>query len=101
MLNSWFGDLPTYLGITIIAESTFIGLSLLNTPQTFCYLLSFRNFTFNACSLCRFIPKARKGHLMDGIFDNIPIIMILFGVLPIINSQIVEKHSKRKHKVYL
>lgn len=89
MLNSWFGDLPTYLGITIIAEKHLYWFEPIKYTTDFLLFAFFLGILHLALAHCvDLYSKAKKGHLMDGIFDNIPIIMILFGVLPIINSQI-------------
>ena len=89
MLNSWFGDLPTYIGLNFIADKHlywFEPIKYTTGFLLFAFSLGILHFLLGVC--VNFYATAKKGHLLDAILDNVPIMMILFGIIPLINSQI-------------
>lgn len=89
LLNGWFGDLPSYIGIDIIAEKHLFWFQPLDYTTGFLLLAFFFGILHLLLGvIVNFYATAKKGHLMDAILDNVPVIMILIGVIPLINDQI-------------
>ena len=87
--NSWFGDLPSYLGIDFIQKYHLYWFQPLDYTTAFLLFAFFVGILhlFLAVSV-NLYATAKRGHLLDAILDNVPILMILVGVIPLINEQI-------------
>ncbi|MDR0315142.1 MAG: V-type ATP synthase subunit I [Oscillospiraceae bacterium] len=89
LMNGWFGDLPQYLGITFITDNHWYWFQPLDHTTRFllfCFFLGLLHLGFGV--VVNMIGKFKKGKILDGILDNVPVLMIIVGVLPLINSQI-------------
>ncbi|MEG1614888.1 MAG: V-type ATPase 116kDa subunit family protein, partial [Oscillospiraceae bacterium] len=89
MQNSWFGDLPSYLGIDFITKYHLYWFQPLDYTTAFLLFAFFIGILHLFLAVCvNLYATAKKGHLLDAILDNVPILMILIGVIPLINEQI-------------
>ena len=97
LLNSYFGDLPHYIanGLAAGDKLDFITANHLYWFSPMVHTTNFLLFAFFigilhlGLAICVNIYKNVKQHnAFVGIVENVPILMILIGVIPLINSQI-------------
>lgn len=89
LFNGWFGDLPSYLHIDFIKNMHFYWFEPLKFTTEFllfCLFLGILHLMLGV--FVNLYATAKRGHVLDAIFDNVPILLILVGILPVVNSQI-------------
>lgn len=97
LLNGWFGDLPTYIAnglkagdkVDFITAHHLYWFQPLEHTTRFLLLAYFIGILHLSFGLILNIYKNVKQHnVLAGIVENVPLILILVGVLPLINSQL-------------
>ena len=97
MFNSWFGDLPGYIAgglkgkeMDIITGKHLYWFNTLDYTTPFLLFCFFIGIIHLSVGLIMNMYKMMKKHheYLEGIFTNVPPILLLIGVLPIINTQI-------------
>ncbi len=89
MQNSWFGDLPSYLGIDFINKYHLYWFQPIDYTTAFLLFAFFIGILHLLLAVgVNLYATAKRGHLVDAILDNVPIMLILIGVIPLINEQI-------------
>ena len=97
LLNGWFGDLPHYIAnglkmgdkVDFITANHLYWFSPLEHTTRFLLLAFFIGILHLGLAICVNIYKnIKQGNTFVGLVENVPILMILVGVIPLINSQI-------------
>ncbi len=97
LLNGWFGDLPHYIAnglaagdkLSIIEAKHLYWFAPLEHTARFLLLAFFIGILHLGMGVCVNIYKGFKfGSKFDTLVDNVPQLLILVGVIPLIKSQI-------------
>jgi V/A-type H+-transporting ATPase subunit I len=96
LLNGWFGDLPSYIagGLThkatdfITADHLYWFNPLSYTMEFLLLCLVIGIFHLSYGLILNIVKQFRAHQPLEAILNNVPVILILFGTLPLINSQI-------------
>lgn len=95
--NSWFGDLPKWIANNLKSNdpTDFISANhlywfdpLQNTTRflLLCFFIGILHLIL--ANIVNLYKMAKQGMLFEGIFEVVPILLILVGIIPVINSYI-------------
>lgn len=97
LLNGWFGDLPAYLsnGLKMGGANPMSKASFFEAMETseatvvflmFCLMIGILHLVYGLC--INIYNVWVHGNKLEAVVENVPMIMILIGFLPLIDSQI-------------
>ncbi|MBQ0015107.1 MAG: V-type ATP synthase subunit I [Oscillospiraceae bacterium] len=97
VLNGWFGDLPAYLanGLKMGGTNPMSKLSFFEAMETseatvvflmICLMIGIIHLVYGLC--INIYNMWKHGNKFEAIFENVPMILIFIGFLPLIDSQI-------------
>lgn len=96
LLNSWFGDMPLYIAGGLKEQATdfitanhlywFSPLEHTTRFLLMAFAIGILHLGFGIC--LNIYNNFKNGNRFGAIMDNVPILLILVGVIPLINSQI-------------
>lgn len=97
LLKGWFGDLPHYIAngladgdkVDIFTANHWYWFNPLDHTTRFLLLAFFIGLLHLGLGICANIyNNIKHGNTFNTLVENVPILMILVGVIPLINSQI-------------